>query len=86
MKHGIIKLVSKTEQVLRTRQYWGINHRREIIDLWRRQYGQRFHECFIDLTPEVNDFAVREDGRNMRYKKYKKPTPRRILKIKNSIC
>jgi len=70
MKHGIMKLVYKDE-ILRTRQYWGIQHRKDIIEYWGKFYGSKFAECFIHLIPVINSNAVHgKTGRNMRYKKY----------------
>lgn len=68
MKHGLMTLKYKDE-VLRSRQYWGIQDRKDIINYWRMFYGKKFEECYIHLTPEVNANAVNDKtGKNMRFR------------------
>ncbi len=69
MKRGVIKLVSKSDEVIRTSHYWQVGERRAAIEKWRKQYGARFKECFIHIIPDVNHVAVAKDGKNMRFKK-----------------
>ena len=69
MKHGVMTLVYNDE-ILRTRQYWGIQHRKDIVAYWRMFYGVKFSKCFIHLCPAVSPEAVNDKtGINMRFKK-----------------
>ena len=71
MKHGVMKLISGQDEILRTRQYWGIQHRKDIIEYWGKFYGKRFKDLSIHLTPAINSNgeAVKKNGKNMRFKK-----------------
>lgn len=55
------------EEVLDVKSYDCKAHRNRSIDYWKRIYGKRIEECFIQIYPETDVNAIRENGTNIKY-------------------
>lgn len=50
---GTIKLLDSNCDLLCTRVYRNLNHRKTIVDYWRKLYGKRFNKLAIQISPFV---------------------------------
>lgn len=66
--HGWISLIFKGE-VISNRPYYCINRRKEIMRDWEKLYGQKYYECFIQVNPNTDETAIKENGMNIKYPK-----------------
>lgn len=62
---GTISLVFRDE-IIATKSYQNPYYRRKYIEYWRLQYGKRFEKCVLQISPETDESAIREDGTNIR--------------------
>lgn len=51
---GTIKLIYK-EGAVNHAKYNGPQSRREIIEVWRSLYGEKFYKCFIQIRPDITN-------------------------------
>jgi len=63
---GIITLYDKRNRMIRCIKYTSKGRKKETIEAWRKQYGERFNECYIHIMPGVKENNVDEFGFNTR--------------------
>lgn len=66
LKTGTIMLISEFEEVVSSKQYTRIYHRKEIIGEWKKIYGERFNRCAIQIHPTTNIQKIGKNGENIR--------------------
>lgn len=62
---GTISLIFR-EEVIATKTYQNPYYRRKFIEYWRLQYGKRFEKCFLQISPETDELAIKADGTNIK--------------------
>jgi len=66
LKTGTIMLISEFDEVVSSKQYTRIYHRKEIIGEWKKIYGERFNRCSIQINPTTNIQKIGKNGENIR--------------------
>ena len=66
LKTGTIMLVSEFDEVVSSKQYTRLHHRKEIIGEWKKIYGERFNRCAIQISPTTNIQKIGKNGENIR--------------------
>lgn len=63
---GVIRLHKKSGELVATRIYDHPKLRKEIMETWKKLYGEGLNKCYIEIAPDTKDEGVREDGTNKR--------------------
>jgi len=59
---GIISLYQKSGDVVAVRIYDHPKLRKDIIEGWKKLYGEGLRRCYIQVAPDTNDEGIRENG------------------------
>lgn len=67
MRNGGTMLLIYKEEILDSKPYSCRSHRQTTIDYWKRIYGKRISDCIIQINPDTDITAIKEDGTNLKY-------------------
>lgn len=73
MKSGTVKLIDAKDVVVFTDLYKSEDQRRRIISGWEDLYGSRFHQYFIQISPDIEPEIPSEPYVKKRIRKDYKP-------------
>jgi len=64
MGKGRISLYTPYDDIVRVKTYDSPKMRMEIIETWKKQYGGRMNEFYIQIVPMMNKCHTLKDGKN----------------------
>lgn len=71
MKCGRIELYDWNDVLLTQRVYWSVQMRKDIVNEWRKRYGNNMKKCYLQITPRTSPFEKQKGyaGLHAKYKR-----------------